>query len=197
VQVVNLAHPGRMHERLADGVGVQSLGGGFEEHAPGVAQQPVGGAQHDRGDDQRGDAVGAMEAREQDDRARDRGEDEGGKVGEDVLEGALDVHRRPVGLRERPRGGEVHDDADQRHDQHGGAADVGRVHEAPDALHDDDEAEDEQGRAVELGGEDLGPLVAVGHRALRRFGREADGDQRERDGAGVGEHVRGIRQQRE
>jgi hypothetical protein len=102
-----------------------------------------------------------------------------------------------VGLRERPGGGEVHDDADERHDQHGAAAHVGRVDQASDALHNDDEAEHEQGRAVELRGEDLRAFVAEGHRALGRLGRQADRDERERDGAGVGQHVRGIREQRE
>jgi glyoxylase-like metal-dependent hydrolase (beta-lactamase superfamily II) len=52
-------------------------------------------------------------------------------------------------------------------------------------------------RGEKLSREDLGALVAVGHRTFGRLGREADGDQRERDGAGVGEHVRSVRQQRE
>lgn len=39
VQVVDLAHPGRVHERLPDGAGVKALGRCFEEHPAGVAQQ--------------------------------------------------------------------------------------------------------------------------------------------------------------
>jgi hypothetical protein len=53
---------------------------------------PVGGLEHERGDEQGGDRVGPVEAGHDDDRAGDQGSDEGVQVGEDVLEAALDRH---------------------------------------------------------------------------------------------------------
>jgi hypothetical protein len=114
VEVVHFVNAGPAGHRAADGVHVDAFGCGLEKHAPGGLQQPVRGAEHDRGDDQGGDAVGAVEAGEQDDGAGDGGGDEGGEVGEDVLEGTLDVHRLAVGLGEGVGRGQVDGDADER-----------------------------------------------------------------------------------
>ena len=58
------------------------------------------------------------------------GRDEGEQVGEHVLEGALHVQAAALGAGEHHRGGEVHDDAGQRDDEHDAALDVGRVERA-------------------------------------------------------------------
>ena len=94
--------PGTRRQRAADLVGVEALRRRLEEDAAGLAKQPVGGVEHDRGDHQRGDAVGLVEAGGDDHQAGDRREDEGGEVGEDVLVGALDVHRLAVRRGEDP-----------------------------------------------------------------------------------------------
>ena len=54
-----------------------------------------------------------------------------------------------------------------------------------------------QRRPVELRGEDLGPLEPNVKPPSGGPGREPGREQRQRDGAGVREHVRGVRQQRE
>ena len=76
---------------------VDVSGSRFQDHPAGVAQQPVGGAQHDCRHDQRRDPVGALEAGEQDRGAGERRGDEGSEVGRDVLEGALEVEALAVG----------------------------------------------------------------------------------------------------
>ena len=77
------------------------------------------------------------------------------------------------------------------------ALDVRRVDQAADALEQDQQGEHEQRDAVGLGREDLDALEAVGHHALRRPRGEPDRHQRERDRGRVGEHVAGVREQRE
>ena len=104
---------------------------------------------------------------------------------------------RAVGAGQRPRGDEVHHDADQRDDQDRGALDLGRVDHAAHALDDDEQPEDQQRRAVELGREDLGALEAEGEGAARGAAGEVDRDQRQRDRGGVGEHVRRVGEQRQ
>ena len=102
-----------------------------------------------------------------------------------------------VGFGQRVGRGEVDRYPDQRDDQDRGASDLGRVNQAGDAFVDDQQREHQQRRAVELGRQDLGPFEAEGERALGRSGCEADDDQREADRAGVGEHVRGVGEERQ
>ena len=74
VQVVDL--DGRRRAPIIsspDLLGVEAARRGLEEDPAGVAQQAVGGAQHHRGDEERGDRVSALAAGQQDRRARDRG----------------------------------------------------------------------------------------------------------------------------
>lgn len=127
----------------------------------------IAGAQHDRRDHQRGDAVGAVKAGREDHHTGDGGEDEGGEVGEDLLEGALDVHGLAVGLRQRPGRHEIDDHTDQCDHEHRCGPARGRLDQPANPLIDDQQRKNEQRRPVELRGEDLGALVAVGQRALR------------------------------
>ena len=87
VEVVNLGDSVNGGHPAADLVGVEVFWGGFEKDAAAGFEQAVSGVQHDRGNDQRGDAVGAAKAGDEDEGAGDRGEDERGEVGEDVLKG--------------------------------------------------------------------------------------------------------------
>ena len=103
VQVVDLDHARLFGHPAADPLGVDPLRRGLEEDPAGVAQQAVGRAQHQAGDQQRGDRVGPLEAGQQDHRGGDRGADEGEEVGEEVLEAALDVEALAVGAGEGRR----------------------------------------------------------------------------------------------
>jgi len=138
VEVVDLEDPRQRGHRAPDALGLEPLGRGLEQDAARVTQEPVGGADHDRGHEQSGDAVGADEAGQEDDRASDRGAGEGEQVGEEVLEGALDVEALAVGTSQRPGRGKVDGHADERDDEDGGTLDLGWVDEPADALVDDE-----------------------------------------------------------
>ena len=198
VQVVHLDHVVLRGERAADLVRVEVARGGLEQDPAGVAQQPVARAEHQRGHHQRGDAVRAREAGEQDHGAGDRRGDEGEQVGEHVLEGALDVEAAAVGAGEDQRGGQVHGDAQRarrparRAPSTSGGSTSRRI-PSTTMTH----GQRHQRGAVHLGGEDLGAPEAEREAAAGRAPREPGGEQRERDRAGVGEHVGGVGEQRE
>ncbi len=141
--------------------------------------------------------IGPQPAHPEHERAGDGRGDEGVEVGQDVLERALDVEARAVGARQRPDGRQVDPDADDGDHEHEAALDVGRLEQAPHGLERDHERQHEQRDAVDLRRQDLDALEAVGHDALRRPGGQADGDQRESDRRRVGEHVPGVREQRQ
>ena len=88
-------------------------------------------------------------------------------------------------------------DADERDDEHQPAADDGRIEQPPNRLVGDERGEDEQRHAVGLRREDLDAPEAECHRAARRPRRQRDRHQREADRGRVGEHVRGVGEQRE
>ena len=73
----------------------------------------------------------------------------------------------------------------------------GRVDQPAHALDRDHQRQRDERRAVHLGGQDLGALEPERVAAPGGPGREPRGDQRERDRAGVGEHVRRVREQRQ
>ena len=161
--------PGHGGQRVADRLRVDALGRALEQHAAGVAQQQPARAQHQRGDEQRGDGVGAIEAREEHDRAGGRGGERREEVGEHVRAGALDVERAPLGLAQRGSRAPTFAHAPtQADDEHEAAVDVGDGPQAPDRLDGDDARQHEQRRAVGLGGEDLGAAEAEGEAPGRR-----------------------------
>jgi hypothetical protein len=114
-----------------------------------------------------------------------------------VLEGALDVEAGPVGLGQTPGRRDVHYHADQCGDHDQASSDRRRVDEPADRFIAQPGGEQQQGQAVGLGGEDLDPLEPVGVTATGRACCQAYRDYREKDRAGVGEHVRGVGQQRQ
>ena len=197
VEVVHLDHVVLRREQVADLLGIEAARRRLEQDAAGVAQQAVAGAQHQRGHEQGRDAVGAREVGDQDHRAGDRRGDEGEQVGEHVLEGALDVEAAPLGAGEHQRCREVHHDAQDRDQKDRQTVHVRRVDEAAHALQHDHQRERHERRAVELGGEDLGAPEAEGEVAAGGPPREPRGEQRQRDGTGVREHVGGVGQQRQ
>ena len=91
----------------------------------------------------------------------------------------------------------VTSDADDRDDDDHAAVGLGRRDQPLDRAEDDQAGEHEQRRAVRLRGEDLGAAQAEGEVPLGGPADEPEHDQREQQRAGVGEHVRGVREQRE
>jgi hypothetical protein len=197
VQVVDLDDAGLGGHRAPDRVGVEALRCALEQHAPGLAQQPPARVQHERRDEQRRDAVRAVEAGDHHDRARCGGPQRRVQVGKHVLPGALHVEALPLGAAERPRGRDVDHRAGEADRDDEDAVDVGRIEQPADRLDRDDPGEDEQRRAVDLRGQDLGPSEPEREPPGRRARRQPHGDQRQGDRAGVGEHVRGVGEQRQ
>jgi len=136
--------------------GVHSLWRGLEQYPSGVAEQAVSRPEHDRRDDQRCDSVGSREAGGDDRCSGDRREDERGKIGEEVLEAALDVHRFAVCLCELPRRGEVDDHAEEGDCEDRLALGSRGRDESTHSLVNDQESEHEEGAPVCLGRENLG-----------------------------------------
>ena len=149
------------------------------------------------GDHERRHSVRARLACREDDDAGDRGDDERGEVGEEVLEAPLDVHRAAVRAGEHTRRGQVHHDPDERDDEDRLPAGVGRRDQAADRLVDDQERQNEQRGPVGLRREDLCAAKTEGEVPTRRTTDEPDHDEAEHESAGVGEHVRGVRDERQ
>jgi hypothetical protein len=112
-----------------------------------------------------------------------------------VPEGALHVQALSLGTGKQPGGEQVHRDPDHRHDHDERALDLRRLDEPADALVDDQGAEQEQGDAIDLGGQDLRPLHPVGEAAGRRALGEAERRQGQSERDRVGEHVPGVGEQ--
>ena len=72
-----------------------------------------------------------------------------------------------------------------------------RVDEAAHALNKDEHAYRKQDRGLSGCGEDLGAAVAPGSLWRRRTARERRRDDRQGEPGDVGEHVAGVRQQRQ
>ncbi len=125
VQVVNLDDVRLGDERRADRLRVETLGRGLQEDPPGGAHERDARADHQRGDQQRDDRVGALEAGREDHAGGDRRADEAVEVGQQVLEAALDVEALAVraarASRSRRR---LTSDAGERDGEHQPAAHV-------------------------------------------------------------------------
>ena len=117
MQVVDFDDPRLADERAADRIGIEADGGRLEEDASGGLDERVARADHQPGDQQGDDRIGALEAREEDHPCGDGGADEAVKVRDDVLKAALDVEAPAVRAGERQGGGEVDERSDERHDQ--------------------------------------------------------------------------------
>ena len=141
-----------------------------------VDERPAGGDDHERGDE---------------DAARPE------QVGHDVTEGRFDVQALPARPDQDPGGGRVHEQPDERDDEHPAAEDLGRVVETPHRLPDDPAADQHEREAVDERCQDLRPLEAEAARRRRRSARERHGHEREDDRDVVGQHVARIREEGE
>ena len=119
------------------------------------------------------------------------------EIGEDVLEAAFHVQALALGLGEDPGSEKVHDDPERRDDRHEPPRNDRRTDQARDRLVADEHGEHQQHRAVGLPAEHLGPAHAIGQMLARRPLHDPDHHQRQHQRAGVGQHVAGIRDQRE
>jgi hypothetical protein len=204
MQVMDFGDVRPARHRHADGGRIQPGGRGLEEDPPGLLDQPGACPQHQRHHHQRGDRVGPGEPGQHDDQARQRGGGERVQVGEDVPEraGQVEAPRMVrVGLAARlgdQQGGrDVDGHAHQRDSEHRPAGHGRGSHQPADGRVTEPDREQHQRDAVGLRGHDLGALEPVGVSARRRPGGQPCREQHERDGGRVGQHVRGIGDQRE
>ncbi len=196
VQVVDLDDVRRASHRVADRVDVDALRRGLEEDPPGVAQQPPRRVEHQRADRQRGDRVGGVPARREDHHAGRRSRQRRVEVHQVVQERAFDVQRRAVGARQRHCCRAIDRRAGQSDREHEATLDVRRIAEPPNRLPSQQRREHQHRRAVDLRAEDLRAPPAEREAALRRPRGELQRHQRQPDRARVGDHVRGVGQQR-
>ncbi len=114
--------------------------------------------------------------------------------------GALHVQAALPGLRAAghdPYRNQVHDHAGERNGKHEATADVRRAHEPDDRVVNDQQRQHEQRDAVRQRAEDLGAAHAVGHRTACGPGGERGCGEREPERGRVGQHVGGVREQRQ
>jgi hypothetical protein len=102
VEVVDLDDAGLAGELLVRFGRVDASGAASRKIRAEAFTERVAGADHEPGDQQRDDRVGALEAGGEDHDGGDRGADERVEVGQDVLVGPFDVEALAVGFRERP-----------------------------------------------------------------------------------------------
>ena len=133
-----------------------------------------------------------------DDHTGQHGGQEAVEVGQDVLEGALDVEAGAIGPGQPPGGRQVDDDPDAavitttaRPCTACGWISRRIATEGQDGRHH------QQGDPVAGRGQDLGPLEAERPRPCGRPGRQVQGPQGGAEGAGVDEHVAGVGEQRQ
>ena len=158
-----------------------------------------------RGDQQRGDRVGTLEAGREDHDRRCGCGGEAEQVGEDVLVGALDVEattclvvRMPMAVAaEDARDHEVDRDTNERDHQHRRAFHIQGRDQVPNRAVDDHERQHQERHPVGLRAQDLGTAEPEGHRAPGGARRESGRHQRKRQRRCVGQHVRGVREQRQ
>ena len=96
-----------------------------------------------------------------------------------------------------PRGDQVDGQAADRDRQHQPRLDLGRVAEAHPGLDEDPDRDRDQGDAVEERREDLGAAVAEGAARAPGAAGEPGGEQGDAEREAVGEHVRGVGEQRQ
>ena len=191
--------PGMRGQRVADRVGVDARAA-RPPSSTRVAwpSRLESRADHQRCDEQRDDAVGALEPGGQHEQAGERRAERRVEVGEHVRARALDVERAALGARQRPRRADIDAGAREADDEHDARPRrrAGRPSRWTASI-----------AITPASTSSAAPLTCAERISARPSpnvkrpagGRAASrgGDQRERDRAGVGEHVRGVGEQRE
>ena len=176
---------------------VHACGRALEQDLNGVAQDRPRADQDQHADRHRDHRVGVLPAGGEDDQG---GEDHPGRaeqVGDHVAEGGRDVEALARVPLQDPRGDQVDDQPGDRDRQHQARLDLGRVAEPGPGLDEDPDRDRDQGDAVEERREDLGSPVAEGAARAPGAGGEPGREQGDAEREAVGEHVRGVGEQRQ
>ena len=141
-----------------------------------VDERPAGGDDHERRDE---------------DGARAE------QIGHDVAKGGFDVQALPARPDQDPGRRCVHEQSQERDDEHPAAEDLGRVAEPLDRLPDDPAADQHECQPVDECRQDLRPLEAeAAHRRGRSAGQR-HGHEGQCDRDVVGQHVTRVREEGE
>ena len=181
VEVVAVDHARRVEDVPPDVVEVHVPGRGLEQDIGRLAQEPERARQDQRGDQERGDRVGAVPAGQRDD---DRRDDHGGRptqVAEHLEICAAHVEAGALRVAQQEHRHAVRGEADERDGEHDARGDLRRIGEAPHRLEHDVAGDAEQQDGVRDRGNDLEPQVAECPAERRRPPREPDREQREPD----------------
>ena len=156
------------------------------------------GARHDEHADRRADdRIGQRPAGEHDDQRRSDDADRAEHVGQHLEIGALEVEAFLRSGGQQPHADQVHHQPHHRDDQHRRREHFGRREDALVRLVEDVDRKQQQHDRIDQRCQYLGAQIAEGLGGRRRAGCKPDGEQRQREAAGIGEHVRGIGQQRQ
>ena len=173
------------------------FGSAFEQHPHGLALKLVSRLEHQTRDDERRDGVRAIEAGDENHDSGDERADERIEIGHDVLKASLDVQAFTVRFRKNPRSSEIHDDAQSCDDRDQPARDLGRIDESRNPFVRHEHAQHEQNGAIGLPAEHLCAPHSVCQPSTNRTLHEPNDDEREHERPGIGQHVPGVRQQRQ
>ena len=197
VEVVAVDDARRVEDVPPDVVEVHVTGRGLEQDIGRLAQQPERARQDQRGDQERGDRVGAVPAGQRDD---DRRDDHGGRptqVAEHLEIRAAHVEAGALRVAQQKHRHAIRGKADERDGEHDTRGDLRRIGEAPHRLEHDVAGDAEQQDGVCHRSDDLEPQVAECPAERRRPPREPDREQREPDPDDVGQQVARIGEQRQ
>ena len=187
VQVVHLDDLWLGRHRLPDVAHVGAGRGGLQQHVDGLLQQPPRARRDQRGDQEAGDRVRRVPARDQHQRAGHDHAERAERVAGGVPQHALEVEVLPLPRGEHPRRRQrCRPGRRDRAPASPAPADVGRIAEPGERLDHDQHGHDQQQHAVRERTEHLAALQAVGARRRRRHAREPRGHQPDRDRADVG-----------
>jgi hypothetical protein len=123
----------------------------------------------------------------QDQGRRTNGRDRAGQIAEHVQPCTALIERGRT--TQRQKGAEIGGRADHRRRQHHRAIDRRRPEQSVRSRNDHRHRQGQQHQAVGIGGERLVAAMPVGAVGPRRALRHADGDDRQQQGGGVGQHV--------
>ena len=151
----------------------------------------------DQSDQGRCDGIGLGEAGDRDDQGGDDDRDRAEQVAKDLEVGAAHVEAAGLGPAQDDQRDEVDGAAHERHREHQPALDVRRLGQPPPRLVEHERGDAEQDHRVDGRREDLRAIPAEGARVTGRPSREPDGSECEQQAGDIGEHVAGVREQRE
>ena len=154
----------------------------FLDHLPAAPDD-------DEGDEHREQRIDRRPIGEEDHGAGDQRRHRAEQIAEHVNGRAPDIEVLAVGAVQQREGGDIHEQAEDRHHHHDAAGDRLRRRQPLIGLVNDPRGDDEEREAVDEGDQHLEAVEAVGAYPVRRTPRQTEAEPGERQRGEVGEHV--------